>query len=432
MVDCKEADAALVEQQTLKFRNEREQARAAAIKTDRETGSRLAGAVFNLYTRDAIYSADGVLLFDAGALLATAQSDSEGLAEFEVDLPIQGERYSSNTAHDAATNSGKYFVREIRAPLGYYVNETELDCVFESDGQTFKLLTVTCDDQPTECFLSKRDLTNEEELPGATLTIRDADGNLVEEWISAATPHRITGLHLGEPYTLTETRPADGYALADSMVFRLVQKSDEAGRPLEQADVYLLTTHNFLFWTWDDWTLLADATVVMKDDTIKVNISKKDITTGEELPGATLVIHDSEGQEVERWISTATPHYIEKLPAGDYTLTEISAPNGYHVAETIRFTIRPTGEIQTVTMKDKRIEPPPQQHPDTPDPPAPTPAPTPVPTPARTPTIPQTGDSFPVVLLVILLLASAAALFAVALYGRRNRLPKPIDKPKSK
>ena len=83
-------------------------------------------------------------------------------------------------------------------------------------------------------------------------------------------------------------------------------------------------------------------------------------------------------------------------------------------------------------MKDKRIEPPPQEHPDTPAPPAPTPEPTPVPTPARTPTIPQTGDSFPVVLLVVLLLASAAALFAVALYGRRNRLPKPIDKPKSK
>lgn len=94
--------------------------------------------------------------------------------------------------------------------------------------------------------------------------------------------------------------------------------------------------------------------------------------------------------------------------------------------------IRPTGEIQTVTMKDKRIEPPPQEHPDTPDTPAPTPAPTPMPTPARTPTIPQTGDSFPVVLLVILLLASAAALVTVALYGRRNRLPKPIDKSKSK
>ena len=53
-----------------------------------------------------------------------------------------------------------------------------------------------------------------------------------------------------------------------------------------------------------------------------------------------------------------------------------------------------------------------------------------MPTPARTPTIPQTGDSFPVVLLVILLLASAAALFAINLYGRRNRFPKPIDKSK--
>ena len=222
----------------------------------------------------------------------------------------------------------------------------------------------------------------------------------MERWISTATPHYIEKLPAGD-YTLTEISAPLGYAIANTV----------------------------------DFTVLPTGviqTVTMLDDVIKVQISKQDMANGQELPGATLVIHDSEGQEVERWISTAAPHYIEKLPAGDYTLTEISAPNGYHVAETIRFTIRPTGEIQTVTMKDKRIEPPPQEHPDTPAPPAPTPEPTPVPTPARTPTIPQTGDSFPVVLLVILLLASAAALFAVALYGRRNRLPKPIDKPKSK
>lgn len=71
----------------------------------------------------------------------------------------------------------------------------------------------------------------------------------------------------------------------------------------------------------------------MRDDTIKVEISKKDLTTMEELPGADLTITDKDGKEIDRWVSTDTPHYIEKLPAGDYTLTEVKAPDGYAFAD---------------------------------------------------------------------------------------------------
>ena len=59
-------------------------------------------------------------------------------------------------------------------------------------------------------------------------------------------------------------------------------------------------------------------TFEMFDDTIKVKISKVDITTNEELPGAELVIKDKDGTEIDRWISTNGPHYVEKMPAGDY------------------------------------------------------------------------------------------------------------------
>lgn len=41
---------------------------------------------------------------------------------------------------------------------------------------------------------------------------------------------------------------------------------------------------------------------------------------------------------------------MEKMPAGDYTLTEITAPNGYKVAESIDFTVLPTGEMQEVSF----------------------------------------------------------------------------------
>ncbi len=69
-----------------------------------------------------------------------------------------------------------------------------------------------------------------------------------------------------------------------------------------------------MFWKWDDWKLLDDATVIMQDDITKVQISKKDLTTNEELPGAELVIKDKDGTVIDRWISTNEPHYVEKCP----------------------------------------------------------------------------------------------------------------------
>ena len=238
----------------------------------------------------------------------------------------------------------------------YYVNEDPMEVTFTYDGQAVQVLESTCTDKPTEMWVSKRDLTNDEELPGATLCMKDSDGNVVESWVSTDTPHRVTGLHLGDAYTLTETRPADGYALADEITFRLLQKADEGGNNLQEAEVYYLTTKNFLFWTWDDWKLLDDATVIMRDDTIKVEISKKDLTTMEELPGADLTITDKDGKEIDRWVSTDTPHYIEKLPAGDYTLTEVKAPDGYAFAESVPFTVLPTGEVQRFEMRDDVIK----------------------------------------------------------------------------
>ena len=414
VVCSKDADAALAEQQALKFYNDREKARVGVYKIDRETGKYLAGAVFNLYAADDIYDADGGLVFAAGELVATSpETNADGTTYFDCDIPIRGEQYGSSTHKDAATNSGKYIAKEIRAPLGYYVNEDPMEVTFTYDGQAVQVLESTCTDKPTEMWVSKRDLTNDEELPGATLTIQDADGNVVTSWVSSDTPHRVTGLHLGDAYTLTETRPADGYALADEITFRLLQKADEDGSNLQKAEVYYLTTKNFLFWTWDDWKLLDDATVIMYDDTTKVQISKVDIATGKELPGAELTITDKDGKELDRWVSTDTPHYIEKLPAGEYTLTEITAPDGYDIAESIRFTVLPTGEVQTVVMKDARTPkktPQPEETPHPTETPQPTPSATPAPTPAPQPIIPQTGDTFPLGLLLTVAGISLAGL----------------------
>lgn len=431
VVRASEASAELAEQQTLGFYNDREHARVGVYKVDAETGNYLAGAVFNLYTRDDIYDVDGSKLFSAGDLISTSpETVADGYTYFNCDVPIRGEWYGQSDRLDATTNSGNYFIRELRAPQGYYLNDAEMDVTFTYDGEVLQVLDNTCANKPTEMWVSKRDLTNDEELPGATLIIKDAKDNIVDTWVSTDTPHRVTGLHFDEEYTLTEKRPADGYAVADDIVFRLERKADADGHELDEADVYYLKDKKKLwFIPWEEWELLDDATVIMRDDITKVQISKVDIATGKELPGAELVIKDKDSNTVAQWVSEDKPHYIEKLPAGDYTLTELTAPNGYQLAESIAFTVLPTGELQTVVMKDARIpeETPHEDTPsNTPQPtpgstpaPAPAPASAPTATPAPMPVIPQTGDVFPFALLSAAVFGSIVG-FGIFAYKRRK------------
>lgn len=431
VVRTSEASAELAELQTLGFYNDREHARVGVYKINQETDKYLAGAVFNLYTRDDIYDVDGNKLFSAGDLISTSpETVADGYTYFNCDVPIRGEWYGQSDRLDASTNSGNYFIRELRAPQGYYLNDAEMEVTFTYDNEVLQVLDSTCADKPTEMWVSKRDLTNDEELPGATLIIKDAKDNIVDTWVSTDTPHRVTGLHFDEEYTLTEKRPADGYTVADDIVFRLERKADADGHELDEADVYYLKDKKKLWIiSWEEWELLDDATVIMKDDITRVQISKVDIATGKELPGAELIIKDKNGNTVAQWVSEDKPHYIEKLPAGDYTLTEITAPNGYQLAESIAFTVLPTGELQTVVMKDARIpkETPHEDTPsNTPQPtpgstPAPTPAPasTPTATPAPMPVIPQTGDVFPFVLLSAAVFGSIVG-FGIFAYKRRK------------
>ena len=412
------------EAQMLIFHNERERARVGVYKLDEKTGEYVAGAVFGLYAADDVYNADGKLVCSAGNLLATSpETKADGYTYFEVDIPIRGQYYGMDWVHiptktgfSNATNSGNYIVKEIRPPQGYFLNETEMFVTFLYDGQVLEVLDSTCENEATSMFVSKRELTGDDELPGATLTIQDSEGKAVREWVSTDKPTEIRALHMNETYTLIETRPVDGYALASNIEFRLVPKTDEAGKPLNEVDVYVCTGKQWLIL--DKWELMQDGMVVMRDDTTKVQISKQDITNHTELPGAHLTITDSNGKVVEDWVSTDKLHYIEKLPAGKYTLTEVQAPNGYDKAERVEFEVLPIGTIQTVTMYDRRT---PETPPD--DTPTPTPAPTPTPTPVVT--IPQTGDDTNLPLLFTLLglsLAGIGVMIFVTFRKRKNLL----------
>lgn len=351
----KDATAKFTESQILQFVNDREKARVGIFKFDVKNNKFVAGAIFKMFTDDDIYNADGKKIFSAGDLVATSpETKDDGYTYFDVDIPIRGENYGNAdyTHIDHTINSGNFTIVEVQAPDGYYLNKDKMHVSFTYDGEAIEVLDSECKDVPSTIYVSKRELTGDNELPGATLTIKDKEGKTIREWVSTTEKHEVNALSFkdGNEYTLVETRPADGYALASDISFKLVRRVDEEGKELDAVDVYYKNVDKNGLVTWEK---LDDETVIMRDDITRVKISKKDITNNKELEGAKLTIKDSNGNTVESWTSKKEPHYIEKLPAGDYTLIEETAPNGYLKAENVKFTVKPIGTIQVVTMYDK-------------------------------------------------------------------------------
>ncbi len=228
---------------------------------------------------------------------------------------------------------GKEYVLTETLPADGYVTAESITFTVKDTAEVQK---IEMKDDVTKVEVTKTDLTDGKELPGAKLKVTDIEGKVVDEWTSGEESHRIEKLVVGKEYVLTETLPADGYVTAESITFT-VEDTAEVQK------------------------------IEMKDDVTKVEISKTDIS-GKELPGAKLTILDKDGKVVESWTSTDKPYYIEKLPVGKYTLREESAPEGYLVAEDVKFEVKDTGEIQKVVMKD---EVKPEETPETPETPQP-------------------------------------------------------------
>ena len=225
--------------------------------------------------------------------------------------------------------AGNYTLCETQAPDGYKLQTECIKFTVKADG-TVASVVMYNEKKPTvtKVKISKKDITTKEELPGAKLVIKDANGKVVESWTSTSTPKYIEGLKAGN-YTLCETQAPNGYKLETECIKFTVKANGSV------------------------------STVVMynekKPTTTKVKISKKDITTKEELPGAKLVIKDAKGNVKASWTSTSTPKYIEGLTEGTYTLCETQAPSGYKLeTECIDFKVKADGTVTTVVMYNEK------------------------------------------------------------------------------
>ena len=289
------------------WQNARQRVQVEVLKKEKDSDKVLSGAIFGLYAADDIVSSKGKVLLAKDTLIELKTTDEEGKIQFVADLPVDS----------------RYYIKELAAPDGYVTDQEPQEFTFEYQGSGTSVAeyAFTFEDEQTTVELSKAELTDKKELPGASLKVTDEDGNTVDEWVSKEEAHIIKGLIVGKKYKMTETKPADGYVTAESIEFT-VENTKEVQK------------HQML------------------DDVTKVEISKKDITDSSEVPGAKLIILDKDGKKVESWTSTDKPHMVEKLPVGEYTLREEQAPDGYLIAEDVKFTVKDTGKVQKVKMKD--------------------------------------------------------------------------------
>ena len=289
------------------WQNARQRVQVEVLKKEKDSDKVLYGAIFGLYAADDIVSSKGKVLLAKDTLIELKTTDEDGKIQFVADLPVDS----------------RYYIKELAAPEGYVTDQEPQEFTFEYQGSGTSVAeyAFTFEDEQTTVELSKADLTDKKELPGASLKVTDEDGNTVDEWVSKEEAHIIKGLIVGKKYKMTETKPADGYVTAESIEFT-VENTKEVQK------------HQML------------------DDVTKVEISKKDITDSSEVPGAKLIILDKDGKKVESWTSKDKPHMVEKLPVGEYTLREEQAPDGYLIAEDVKFTVKDTGKVQKVKMKD--------------------------------------------------------------------------------
>ena len=307
---------------------------------------------------------------------------------------------STDTPHKVSgLIEGEDYILHEEICVDGYIKATDIEFTVSTDKETQKIDMI---DKIVE--IRKVDIAGEE-IEGATIQVIDKDNKIIDEWVSTKEPHRVNNLVEDESYILHEEICVDGYVKATDIEFTVttdketqkidmidkiveIRKVDIAGEEIEGATLQVINKQNEIIDEWvstkephrvnnlvegesyilheeiciDGYVKATDIefTVSTGKETQKidmidkiVSITKTDLTNGKEIEGATLIVTDENGNIVDEWVSTKEPHRVSNLEEGKiYTLTEITAPYGYELAESITFEVSYDKETQIIEMKD--------------------------------------------------------------------------------
>ena len=225
---------------------------------------------------------------------------------------------------------GNYYYKEISAPAGYILNNTEYHFTVENDG------TVTLAEGTTKVIYNDRvskdhiiitKYVTDTTIPvqGAVIGLFDASGNKLAEQITNENGQvDFAGLEPGT-YKYKELTAPDGYILNETMYTFTIAKDGTV--------------------TFDSANgIIYNTRVTMRDELI---ITKYRTNTEVGLPGAVIGVFDANGKEVARETTgengTVT---FTGLEVGNYYYKEISAPTGYVLNSTeYHFTVENDGTV---------------------------------------------------------------------------------------
>ena len=356
--------------------------------------------------------------------MAVSESDNDGLATMTVNLPI-----------------GKYILKEIKAPEGYVLSES--DKVIDLDFGNLNISEYTYEavftNDPTVVTIEKLDAVSSTPISGAKLQLLNEDGSIYAEWTTDVDAKTFKAIPVGK-YTLHEVKSPEGYKVAEDMVVEVEETStvqsfkmyDEritgsitinkfvkgTSTPLPGVTYELYNeTHNLFVGTFTTNSsgqiyisnlmvttysngvakgeikyklteistqpgyvrntnpyiaILSptdtDKTLNIENDYTKLHVYKKDMGTGENLPGAELEIYASgdfdptTGMPIQNavpyaeWISDSNAYVLEKIPVGDYLLVEKSAPEGYVKAKNTIFAVDEIETVQDLILENDYIK----------------------------------------------------------------------------
>lgn len=316
-------------------------------KTDADSGNGITGAVFEIRAAEDIVTADGTIRLKKGALADTVTTD-------------KGEAISKTLF------LGKYTVKEIRQAPGYVLDTTplEVELIYKDQVTPVVYADLSRKNLVTKLRIEKYEKGNmEQTLEGVEFAfwMQEEEDPIDPGFSFNPNPDAFNPEEIDPDYSLSPTTLVTDEN-GEILLTHLQPNTTYYFKEIKTLDGYVLdpTIHK-VYVSMDGKIMGQDVfTYKIDNDYTKLYVSKTDMTTGKELPGAKMKLEkiedDGSMKLIREWTSSKNPEYFEKLVPGEYRLTEVSAPKGFKVAEHITFTVKETGEIQKVEMKDERKE----------------------------------------------------------------------------